>query len=101
LDAPKPTKQKNTTSKAKATGGTERTTAITATPLTPRKETKTEATRKTTEETKRTTTTTTTALGPKKTAATGTPKKKEQQTKQQPHVEPRGPKQQTQNTTGN
>ena len=58
-------------SKAKATGRTERTTATTAT-----------------------------ALGPKKTAATGTHKKKEQQTKQQPQVEQRGPKQQTQTTTG-
>ena len=68
-EAPKPTKQENTTSKEKAK--------------------------------ERTTTTTSTPLGPKKTATTGTPEKKGQQTKQQPQVEPRGPKQQTQNTTGN
>jgi len=99
-EAPKPLKQENATSKAKATGGTERTTATTATPPTPNKEAKTEATTKKTEETKKATTTTATALGPKKTAATVTPEKKGQQTKQQPQVAQRGTKQQTQTTTG-
>jgi hypothetical protein len=51
-EAPNPTKQKNTTSQAKTTGGTERTTATTATHQEPKKSATTEAPKKATKEAK-------------------------------------------------